>query len=164
MINSPEFHAPDSSAPPNASETPSNMPPQYPYPYPYPPPHYSPFLFISIAIVTSLLNPALNRLRCLKLFSRLFFFPGLSWNLCLSWSTLTLFAVRMLLNLDSACGRSVVTVTVLPADGPVRGVGFAPRGGAFTLREPRSVGRIDENLVESPGAPGNSRRRGPAPV
>lgn len=40
--------------------------------------HYNPFLFISIAIVTSLLNPALNRLRCLKLFSRLFFFPGLS--------------------------------------------------------------------------------------
>lgn len=121
-----------------------------------PPPHYSPFRFISIAIVTSLLNPALNLFRCLRLFSRFFFFPGLSWNRCLSWSTLTLFAVRMPLSLDSACGRSVMTDTVRPADGPVRGVGFAPRGGAFGLRELSSVGRIDENL--------GSRRGGAVPV
>lgn len=67
----------------------------------------------------------------------------------------------MLLSLASACGRSVVTDTVLPADGPVRGVGFAPRGGIL-VRETRSIGRTDENLLS--GARWESRREGAGPV
>lgn len=59
------------------------------------------------------------------------------------------------LSLDSACGRSLTTETDLPAEGPVLGIGLAPRGGEFGLiPEAYSGGRTEPK----------SRRFGAVPV